>query len=51
MYMGMMDDMQGKKDDIMADPMTRAKIEQLAKDKGMSMEDAKAHYMKHGDQS
>lgn len=48
--MGLMDDIQDKGKDIMNDPEKKAKIEQLAKDKGMSLEEAKDHFMKHGDQ-
>ncbi len=47
--MGMLDNIQDKGKDIMNDPTHRAKIEQLAKDKNMSIEDAKTHYMKHTD--
>lgn len=49
--MGMLDDMKNKGTDMMKDPDTRAKIEQMAKDKGMSVDEAKEHFMKHGDQN
>lgn len=49
--MGMLDDIEDKGKDMMNDPDTRAKIEQMAKDKGMTIEEAKQHFMKHGDQS
>jgi hypothetical protein len=49
--MGLLDDMQDKGKDMMDDPDKKAKIEQLAKDKGMTIDEAKAHFMKHGDQA
>jgi hypothetical protein len=49
--MGLLDEMKDKGKDVMDDPDKKAKIEQLAKDKGMSMEEAKEHFMKHGDKS
>lgn len=48
--MGLLDDMKDKGKDIMDDPDKRAKIEQMAKEKGMTLEEAKNHFMKHGDQ-
>ena len=48
--MGMLDDMENKSKDVMNDPEKRAKIEQMAKDNGMSIEEAKAHFMQHNDQ-
>lgn len=52
--MGMMDDMtndiKNKGEDLMKDPGTKAKIEQIAKDKGMSIDQAKEHFMKQGNQ-
>jgi hypothetical protein len=48
--MGMLDDMKDKSKDIMDDPDKKAQIEQMAKDKGMTVEEAKKHFMKHGNQ-
>lgn len=48
--MDMFDDMKDKTTDIMDDPAKRAKIEQIAKEKGMTIDEAKDHFMKHGDQ-
>ena len=47
--MGMLDNLEDKGKDMMDNPETRAKIEKMAKEKGMTMEEAKAHFMKHGD--
>jgi hypothetical protein len=49
--MGLLDEMKDKGKDMMDDPDKKAKIEQLAKDKGMTLDEAKAHFMKHGDQT
>lgn len=49
--MAMLDDMDDKAKDIMNDPVQRAKVEKIAKDKGISMDSATEHFMKHGDQS
>lgn len=48
--MSMFDDMKDKAKDIMNDPEKKAKIEQLAKDNNMSIEEARDHYLKHEDQ-
>lgn len=48
--MGMLDNMDNQSKDVMNDPEKRAKIEQMAKDNGMSIEEAKAHFMQHSDQ-
>lgn len=48
--MGLLDDMENKSKDIMADPNKRAKIEQMAKEKGMSIEEAKTHFLKNNKQ-
>jgi hypothetical protein len=48
--MGMFDDLEAKGKDVMDDPAKKAQIEQMAKDKGMSMEEAKKHFMKHSNQ-
>lgn len=45
--MGLMDDMQDKAKDALNDPDNRDKIQQLAKDKGLSLEEAKEHFEKH----
>ncbi|HET6924299.1 MAG TPA: hypothetical protein VFH39_00525 [Candidatus Saccharimonadales bacterium] len=37
--------------DVMNNPDDRAKIEKIARDKGMSLDEAKDHFMKHGDKS
>lgn len=47
--MGFLDDMKDKAQDVMNDPAARAKIEQIAKDKGISMEAAREHFLKHND--
>lgn len=44
--MGLLDDVQDKAKDVMDDPEQKAKVEQLAKDKGISVESAKQHFMK-----
>ena len=49
--MGLLDNLEDKAKDVMQDPEQRAKIEQLAKDKGISLEAAKAHFLKHGDKA
>jgi hypothetical protein len=43
--MGMMDDMKNKAKDAMDDPGKKEKIEQMARDKGISKEEAKARFM------
>lgn len=48
--MGFMDDMKDKAERAMNDPAKRQKIEQIAKDKGISMDEAKEHFLKHNDQ-
>lgn len=49
--MGMFDDLQNKSQNAMNNSETWNKIQQLARDKGISMESAKKHFMKHGEQS
>lgn len=44
--MGMMDNLKNQAGDIMDDPDTRSKIEQMARDRNISVEEAKAHFMK-----
>jgi len=46
--MGLMDNMGDKAKDMMSDPDKKKQIEQMAKDKGMSIEQAKEHFAKHG---
>lgn len=46
--MGLMDDIDSKAKDMMNDPAKKQQIEQLAKEKGISMEQAaKEHLAKH----
>jgi len=49
--MGILDDMKDKAQDVMDDPDKRARIEQMAKDKGISIDEAKEHFLKHHDQN
>ncbi len=49
--MGLLDDVKKVEQDIMNNPEQRAKIEQIAKDKGISLEHAKEHFLKHGDKA
>lgn len=49
--MSLMDNLKNKSEDVMNNPEHRAKIEQIAKDKGISMEKAKEHFMKNGDKA
>ena len=47
--MGIMDNLKDRADDMMNDPDTRSKIEQIAKEHNMSIEEAKQHFMRqHG---
>jgi len=48
--MGIFDEVKDKAQDVLNDPDKRAKIEQMAKDKGISIDQAKDHFMKHGEQ-
>jgi hypothetical protein len=43
--MGLMDDLKGKAQDVMNDPKKREEIERIAKEKNISMDAAKAHFM------
>lgn len=45
--MGMMDNLGDKAKDIMNDPDKKQQIEQLAKDKGISIDQAKEQFAKH----
>jgi hypothetical protein len=45
--MGLMDELEDKGKDLMNDPAKKAKIEQIAKDKGLSIDEAKDHFLKH----
>ena len=47
--MSLFDQIEDKAKDMMNDPAQRAKIEQLAKDKGLTLEAAAKHFAKHGD--
>jgi hypothetical protein len=44
--MGMIDDLKNKGEDMMKDPDTKAKVEKIADEKGISVEAAKEHFMK-----
>lgn len=44
-----MDDMKAKAGDMMNDPETRAKIQKIADERGISMDEAKEHFLKHKD--
>ena len=48
--MSMFDDIQAKGKDVMNDPEKKAQIEQLAKEKGLTIEEAKTHYLQHNQQ-
>lgn len=43
--MALMDDIKNKGQDMMNDPDTRAEIERIARDRNITMEEAKQHYM------
>jgi hypothetical protein len=47
--MGIFDDVKGKAGDMMDDPANKIKIEQIAREKGLSIEDAKKHFMKENE--
>jgi len=44
------DDLKNKGEDLMNDPDKKAKIEQIAKEKGISIDEAKKHFMKQDEQ-
>lgn len=48
--MGTLDNMRDQANDIMDDPDARDKIQRIADEHGMSIEDAKTHYLQHKDQ-
>ena len=48
--MGMFDDLDDKNTDIMDDPYKREQIEQIAQDEGLTIEEAKAQFLKHNEQ-
>ena len=48
--MGMLDDMQNKAKDMMDDPDKKEQIEQMAREKGITVEEAKERFMKQNDQ-
>ena len=43
--MGMFDDLRDKAEDAMKNPEQREKIEQIARDKGISLDEAKEHFL------
>lgn len=43
--MGMFDDLRDKAQDVMNNPEQREKIEQIAREKGISIEEAKDHFL------
>ena len=43
--MGLLDNLKQKADDAMNDPDKKAKIEQMAKEKGISIEEAKSRFL------
>jgi hypothetical protein len=45
--MGLMDDMKSKAQDVMNDPQKREEIERIAREKNISLDEAKAHFMKN----
>lgn len=48
--MSMFDNLRDKAQDVMNNPEQREKIEQIARDKGISLEEAKDHFLKTQDQ-
>lgn len=48
--MGLMDDLKDKAQDVMNDPKKREEIERIAREKNISMDAAKAHFMKKDQQ-
>lgn len=49
--MGMMDDIKDKASEAMGSNDNSEKIEQFAQEKGISVDEAKQHFMNKGDQS
>ena len=48
-HMGLLDNLKDQSSNIMDDPDKRSKIEQIAQEHGISMDEAKEHYLKqHG---
>lgn len=47
--MGMMDNLKDQAKDMMDDPDTRSKIEQMAKDRNITIDKAKDLYQQHKD--
>ena len=47
--MNMLDDMQDKAKDMMSDPSMRERVEQYAKEKGCTIEEAKEHFLKRNE--
>ncbi|MDN5275529.1 MAG: hypothetical protein JWN33_178 [Candidatus Saccharibacteria bacterium] len=48
--MGLLDDIKDKVGDVMDDPDKRAKIEEIAKEKGLTLDQAKEHFLNHNDE-
>jgi hypothetical protein len=49
--MGIMDDLKDKASDLMDQPDKKDQIEQMAKEKGISIDEAKQHFMDKDKQS
>jgi hypothetical protein len=47
--MSMFDNLRDKAQDVMNNPEQRAKIEEIAREKGLSLEEAKDHFLKTQD--
>ncbi len=47
--MGIFDRIEGEASEIMKDPQKRAKVFKIANEQGITIEAAKKHFMKHGD--
>lgn len=47
--MGMLDNVKDKADDMMNDPNKREELQRMAKEKGISMEEAKQRFMNKSD--
>jgi hypothetical protein len=48
-HMGLLDNLKDQSSNIMDDPDKRAQIEQMAHERNISIEEAKAHFMKQSD--
>ncbi|MDL2363656.1 MAG: hypothetical protein QFB86_04720 [Patescibacteria group bacterium] len=49
--MSLFDSLEHEAEAIMKDPVKRAKIEQIAQEKGITLDAAKAHFLKHGNKA